>query len=349
MACNLPMVIMPNKPVRTIADIAQLAGVSKAIVSRAMNDSPLVSHETKTRIQTIAREHNYRVHQIARSLSLRRSQTVAFVMPVEESGSLVNNPFRREVLGAIATALSAYRYDMLIVQTKAGDLEWPHRYLDSGRADGFILLTCARCCDYIRLLIERQAPFVVWGTPLPDHRYSTVSGDNVMGGRLATEHLIASGRRRIGFLGGIPGQQETQKRHQGYADALQAAGRAIDPALVTYGDYTSASGAEGMLHLLNQAPDLDGVLVNSDLMAIAAMSILQKKGYRIPEDVAVVGYDDIFLAAHCTPPLTTVRQDIERIGGLLVETLMQNLETGAIANVTMPAELVVRQSSGFAI
>lgn len=341
------MTIKPHQPVRTIADIAHLAGVSKSTVSRALSDSPLISQDTRTRIQAIARENSFQIHQPARSLSLRLSHTLAFVT----YGGLkpkhfLSDPFQLEILGGISETLAAHHYDLLMAHIEAGDTDWPRRYLDAGRVDGFILLTCAQKEQCIRVLVEAQAPFIVWGVPLPNHAYCSVTGDNLLGGRLATEHLVQMNRRRIAFLGGSRDDLETQGRYQGYEIALRAAGYTLDAALVAYGDYSSESGDETMRRLLKQAPDLDAVFVNSDLMAIAALGVLRELGRRVPEEVAVVGYDDIPLAAHCGPPLTTIRQNIQEAGRLLAHNLVQYLETGIITNVTMPVELVVRESSG---
>jgi DNA-binding LacI/PurR family transcriptional regulator len=336
-----------NKPARTIADIARLAGVSKSTVSRALSDSSLISEQTKTRIQAIAREHKFQIHQPARSLSMKRSQTIAFVTKVDlKHKDFLMDPFHLEIQGAIAATLATHNYDLLMAHIEPGDFDWPHRYLDAGRADGFILLNCSQKAKYIRTLVDVQAPFIVWGAPLPQYSYCSVNGDDLAGGRLATQHLIQSGRQRIAFLGGPSHDLEVQLRYRGYEMALKGAGRTVDPALVAYGDYTSKSGAEVIQRLRDQAPDLDAVFINSDVMALAAMRMLREQGCRVPEDVAVVGYDDISLAMHCDPPLTTIRQNIQEAGRLLVQNLIQYLETGIVTNVTMPVELIVRQSSG---
>jgi DNA-binding LacI/PurR family transcriptional regulator len=336
-----------DKPVRTIADIAQLAGVSKSTVSRALSDSSLISRETKDRIQAIARQYNFQIHQTARNLSLRRSHTLAFVVPFDmETGYFVTDPFHLEILGAITGAAAEHNYDLLIASIDVDDPEWPYRYLDAGRVDGLILLTCTGDAGHIQSMIEKQAPFIIWGVPLAGATHCSVNADDVTGGRLATQHLIEAGRKRIGFIGGAPNQRDVQLRYQGYETALQNAGYTVEASLVTYGNYTSRSGAEAMARLLEQSPELDAVFICSDLMAIAAMGTLQANGCHIPEDVAVVGYDDISLAAHSGPPLTTIRQNIKEAGKMLVYHLIQYLDTGVVSNVTLPVELIVRKSSG---
>jgi DNA-binding LacI/PurR family transcriptional regulator len=197
----------------------------------------------------------------------------------------------------------------------------------------------------IGVLAERKAPLVIWGQPPRKHDFSTVSGDSFAGGKLATEHLLGSGRSRVGFIGGPAKEAEVQDRYKGYEAALLAAGQPVDPALVAYGDYSPASGAAAIRALLEASPDLDGVFVNSDLMAIAAMDEIRALGRRVPDDIGVVGYDDVSAAAHSDPPLTTIRQNAPLAGRLLAENLIQHLRTGAVTNASIPAELVVRRST----
>lgn len=335
---------MKPKPPQTLEDIARLAGVSRSTVSRALNDSPLLSQQTKERIQALAREHNFRINIAARNLRLRTSKTIGFVAPAPQR-FLAEDLFGLEMLGSIGNALHARGYDCLIIQSDPHTASWDEQYIDSGRVDGFILIASDLKPPHIRTLLERQAPFIVWGLPLPDASYCTVIGDNVAGGRLATEHLIRGGRQRIAFLGGHEETSTVQNRFRGYEQALGAAGRAVDPALVVYGDYSYASGGAAMELLLERAPEPDAVFVNSDLMAIAAITAIQARGKRVPEDIAVIGYDDVAIASYTPLPLTTIRQNIPLAGTLLAQNLIQFLETGLVSNLTVPVELIVRQSA----
>jgi DNA-binding LacI/PurR family transcriptional regulator len=332
-------------PVQTIADIARLAGVSKSTVSRALNDSPLIGAETKERIRELARQHRFQMNDPARRLSLRQSHVVALVTYEYKSESWMRDTFMLEMMSGISAGLHANGYDLLLIQVSRNDLEWVDRYLESGRVDGFILMAASCTQRLIKLLAERKAPLVIWGPSPGKHDFSTVSGDSFAGGKLATEHLLASGRSRVGFIGGWAKEAEVQDRYRGYEAALQEAGHAVDPALVAYGDYTPASGAAAMRALMEATPDLDGVFVNSDLMAIAAMDEIRAQGRRVPDDIGVVGYDDVSDAAHSDPPLTTIRQNAPLAGRLLAENLVQHLRTGAVTNASIPAELVVREST----
>jgi DNA-binding LacI/PurR family transcriptional regulator len=336
---------MTKKTVKTIEDIARLANVSKSTVSRALNNSSLVKQETREQIQAIAREHNFRINAPARNLSLRQSHTMAFVTHAYHKSFSVENLFGLEIMGSIANRLSTLGYDFLVVHVNPKDTDWANQYLDSGRADGFILMTSSRKQMHIKTLAEMNAPFIIWGAPSPKYNHCSVNGDNTTGGRLATEHLIGTGRQRIAFLGGHVDEFEVQQRFQGYESALAAAGRSVDPELLAYGNYTYASGITAMQRLLEQSPDLDAVFVNSDLMAIGAINAIQNSGKRVPDDIAVVGYDDVSIAAFNNLPLTTVRQNIPLAGKLLAQNLVQYVRTGVVTNVTVPVELVIRESA----
>jgi DNA-binding LacI/PurR family transcriptional regulator len=336
---------MADSRVQTIADIARLAGVSKSTVSRALNDSSLIGSETKGRIREIAREHRFQMSDPARRLSLRQSNVVALVTYEYKADFSMTDAFMLEMMSGISTGLHTNGYDMLVIQISPNDTDWVSRYLESGRVDGFVLMAATCTQRHISVLTESDAPFVIWGLPPGKHGASSVHGDNFAGGRIATEHLLRSGRSRIAFLGGPAREVEVQDRYRGYEAALHAAGKAVDPALVAYGDFSPPSGAAGMRDLIEAAADLDGVFVNSDLMAIAAMDELRAQGRRVPDDVAVVGYDDVSVARHSDPPLTTIRQNAPLAGRLLADSLVQHLRTGVVTNVSIPAELVVRKSA----
>jgi len=336
---------MTKKPVQTLEDIARLANVSKSTVSRALNDSPLIKEETKEHIRQLARQHNFRINVPARQLSLKQSHTVAFVTHAYHAEFSMDDLFGLEIMGGVARGLHRSGYDMLVVHVNPRDTEWARQYLDSGRVDGFILMTSSRKQSHIKALVEIGAPFIVWGVPMPNYQYCSVTGDNFTGGKLAAEYLIRSGRQRIAFLGGPTAELEVQHRYAGYEAALQVSGRVADPARIAYGDFCSPSGADCMRRLFDQAPDLDAVFANSDLMAIAAINVIHERGKRVPEDIAVVGYDDLSVAAANSLPLTTIRQNIPQAGALLAQNLIQYLQTGLVTNVTIPVELIVRKSA----
>jgi DNA-binding LacI/PurR family transcriptional regulator len=327
-----------------MADIARLAGVSKSTVSRALNDSPLISAETKERIRSIARERRFEMNVSARNLSLKESRTIALVTYAYPAHSGMADAFMLELQSGISAALHEQGYDLLVVHVGQDDTEWARKYVDTGRVDGFILLCTRR---HMEKLAELGVPVIGWGPAPTAGRFSSVGGDSVTGGRLATEHLLRSGRSRIAFLGGPERDLEVRERYRGYETALVQTGAEVDPDLLAYATWESPeiTGADAMRELLARAPDLDAVFANSDLLAIAAMDVIRAAKRRIPEDTAVIGYDDISIARHTNPPLTTIRQNGPLGGRLLAENLLQCLRTGALTNVTIPAELVLRSSA----
>ncbi|MEW6651611.1 MAG: LacI family DNA-binding transcriptional regulator, partial [Chloroflexota bacterium] len=318
----------------------------KSTVSRALNDSPLISVETKQRIRAIASQHQFQVNVPARQLSRRQSNTLAFVTHATCAQDFsVADLFNLEIMGGISSELAASGYDLLVVHVDPRETGWARQYLATGRVDGFILLTSSHKTAHVRALLEHGAPFIVWGFPLPNHSYPSVMGDNFRGGQLATQYLLSLGRRHIAFLGGPEYELEVQQRYQGYVSALNAADVQPKPSLVQYGDFTSASAEAGIRRILDDNPQLDAVFSNSDLMAIAAMGVLRQRGRQVPQDVAVVGYDDLSIAQLSSPPLTTIRQNVPLAGRLLARNLIQYLRDRIVSNVTLPVELIVRASA----
>jgi DNA-binding LacI/PurR family transcriptional regulator len=336
---------IPAKKVQTIADIARLAGVCKSTVSRALSNSPLINERTRQKIHAIAKEHNFQINIPARRLSMKQSSTIAYVTHAHCNVFSVADLFTLELMSGITSALYDKGYDLLLVAVDPYDNSWAAQHMETGKADGFILMTSSCKQKHIKLLAEMNAPFIVWGVPDPQYNYCTVTGDNVKGGMLATKHLIDRGCRRIAFLGGPAQEPQVQYRYNGYVEALRQAGFAPDPARVVYGEFSSDSATEATHALLDRSSDLDAVFVASDIMAIAAMNVLRQAGKQIPEQVAVVGYDNLSLSEQCTPPLTTISQNICLAGRLLAQNLLQYIQTRAVTHVTVPVELIRRQSA----
>jgi len=276
---------------------------------------------------------------------MKQSRTIAFVTHAYHKEFSVADLFGLEIMGGISSGLASHEYDLLVIHVNPHDTKWAHQYFDTGRVDGFILMTATRKQSHVKALLELGAPFIIWGIPQPKQKYCSVTGDNFNGGRLATEHLISTGKRKIGFIGGPAEELEVQHRLSGYESALKEAGMDFDAALVEYGDFSNTSGAEAIKRLLKNGRDMDAVFVNSDLMAIAAMDAIRSEGLRVPEDLAVVGYDDLSIAEHSNPPLTTIRQNIPLAGKLLAQNLIDYLRTGMVTNVSIPVELIVRKST----
>lgn len=338
---------MEASQAQTILDIARLAGVSKSTVSRALNDSSLIGQETKDRIRAIAEEHQFEINESARRLSRQQSNVAGLLMFGKTPGEYSPDLFFLELMAGVAGGLHEQGYELLMVMPSDDDSDFARRYVASGRADGFIVLSPSCTPKRLQQLVASGAPFVVWGRHGGSTQFSSVAGDNVGGGRAATQYLIESGRRRIAFVGGPEWAPEIQDRRRGYEDAHAAAGLDLDEALIAHTPWMDAerSAADAVTRLLKDRPGVDAVVTNSDRYAIGAIDAVRSRGMTVPDDVAVVGYDDVAIAAFASPPLTTIRQDGDLAGRLLARALVQQLQTGAVTDVVMPAELVLRASA----
>ncbi len=328
---------------KSIDDIAKLAGVSKSTVSRALNDSPLVGAETKARIVAIAKDHEFTPSAIARNLSTRKSRTIAFVNHAYcKCDGELSDPFSVEIMGGVALGLAELGYDMLVAHIRPGDTGWVSSYLDTGKVDGFILVTSESKHDHVDLLLASKAPFIAWG--FGGGRYCSVAGDDARGGRLAGERFASAGRRRIGFIGGPRVETEVKERFRGFSEALGEAG--IEPkGLASYCDYSEHGAEREMNALMKREPKIDAVFAGSDIMAVAAMKAIKASGRKIPDDVAVIGYDDLTVSSYVSPGLTTISQNVPGSGRLLARNLVAYLERGVINTTTVPVHLVERDSA----
>jgi DNA-binding LacI/PurR family transcriptional regulator len=339
---------------KTSYQIACYAGVSQPTVSRALRGSPLVSKETRERIQAIARELNYTVDKNASSLRLKSTRTLALLL-FEEQGrrSADFNPLFLSMIPSITLACAARGIDLLVSFQKVSG-KWQIDHQLSRKADGVILLGYGRHDEYegfLQSLMSQSAHFVRWGSPDQEQIGLMVGCDNVGGGFKASEHLTARGRRRIAFLGALDSHlHEFRDRHLGYQRALAAAGLSYDPELVVSCSATRESGYDVMDSLLARRPDVDAVFAASDMIAIGALGACHDRGLSVPNDVAVAGFDDIPAASMTTPSLTTVAQDVDAAAETLVSALLNqiNNEPNGLKPhaIKIPAQLVVRQSTG---
>ncbi len=343
--------IMGRKPSNrpTSFDIAYRAGVSQPTVSRALRGSRSVSAATRERIEAIARELNYSVDKNASSLRSQRSNTIALLFFEEQTlDDSKINPFFLAMLGAITRQCANRGLDLLISFQKLED-DWHVRYQDSHRADGLILLGYGDYTLYrsrLQQLVGQGTDFVRWGSVNDENLGATVGSDNVGAGRMAGEHLLGLGRRRIAFLGQADEHYpEFADRYRGLCEALGAAGIAPDPALLRNAISLEDEGYAAVRALLADGTAFDAVFAASDLIAIGAMRALAEAGLSIPGDVAVMGFDDIPAASMTNPPLTTVMQDLKGAGERLVETLMAQIEDRQRPAETLPARLVIRRST----
>ena len=333
----------------TSFDIAALAGVSQPTVSRALSGSPSVSEATRARVLAAAEQLDYKVDKNASGLRRRQSRTLA-VLFFEEwgPGGAQMNPFYLSLLGPMVRRCAEHGYDLLISFQQLSS-NWHLDYEDSHKADGIVLLGYGDYLEYrpkLEQLIERGAHFVRWGAATEGQLGTTLSSDNEQGGFDATTHLLRQGRRSIAFVGTAePGYPEFLERWRGYGRALRAAGIAPDEILCVNSDPSEESGVEAVQELLHRGAKFDAIFAASDVAAIGAMHALQSQGFEVPMDVAVVGFDDIPAASLSTPRLTTVTQDARRAAEMLIDTLIDSIETGEIHNSLLPVHLTVRESS----
>jgi DNA-binding LacI/PurR family transcriptional regulator len=328
-----------------MSDIARLAGVSVATVSRSLNGSALISAETRQRVEELARSLNYSVNVGARNLRQKTNRTIAVVIPYDrDSRQHISDPFFLSMVGSLADVLTERGFDMLLTRVDAESLDSAAQLVNSGQALGVILIGQWRHHDQLNLLATRRVPIVVWGTQIAQQLYCTVGGDNVVGGALATSHLLEQGRRRIAFVGD-PQLPEVEHRYRGYLEALKAQKVASDPSLLVRVPFDANAARAGITRLCESGVEFDAVFACSDVLASAAMQALHLCGRAVPDSVAVVGYDDIEWASHSNPPLTTVRQPIATAGVELVDALLRTIEGVNVPPRQLPVELVVRASS----
>jgi DNA-binding LacI/PurR family transcriptional regulator len=326
-------------------DIARMAGVSTSTVSRALNGSSLTNDETKQRIIELARSLNYTINQSAKSLRMGDNRTIGVVIPYDsKTRQHISDPFFLGMLGSLADALTDHSYDLLLSRVDADHLDDMASLYDTGRAKGIIVIGQWGHHDQLNELARRHVPMAVWGAQLPKQFYSSVGSDNLSGGVLATDHLLSLGRRRIAFIGDVD-LPEADKRHEGYLLAHQDRDLPIDPKLYVKSPFTPEGAQAAMHQFLDSKVPFDAVFAASDLIAINAMGVMAGRGISIPEQVSVVGYDDIDMAAHSFPPLTTVRQPIDVAGAALMETLQQVLDGQNAESRLLPTSLIVRGST----
>lgn len=330
---------------RTMAEIADLAGVAESTVSRALAGSRRVSEETRARIAKLVEDSGYQINSRARSLRMRRTRTIEVVIGISEANRQhFSDPFFSQIIASIGDALADNGYDLLLSRAApwlgaGGDA------LMTNRADGVIVIGQGADAGPLDRYAQRHGAVVVWGAHIPGRNYAVVGSDNELGGRLVGRHLRALGRRRVAFLGDVR-HVEIGLRHRGLVSALSDEGAGAGRTLTLSMPFDERSAYDATRALFNSGVWHDALFAASDLMAVAAMQALADLGVKVPEQVAVVGYDDIQISSLLTPALTTVRQDTVAGGRALVESLLAKLGGGVPPDVILPTELIVRRSCG---
>ncbi len=332
----------------TLEEVARVAGVSRATASRVVNGSPKVGIEVRQSVERAIAQLGYVPNRAARSLVTRRNDSVGVVI-AEPTGRIFSDPFFVEVLRGISAGLGARQMQLVLVMSQSPEEERrAERYLARGHVDGVILFSLHGDDPLPEHLQSQGIPVVVGGEPPPGARVSYVDNDNHGGAFAAVKHLIELGRTRIATITGPLDMPAGVTRRLAYRDALRAAGRTPDGDLEESGGFTREGGQRAMEVLLQRSPDIDAVFAASDLMAAGALSALYAAGRRVPEDVAVVGFDDSIIALSTQPALSSVRQSMEVMGRELVRVLLQAVDARdrVVRRVVLGTELIVRQSSG---
>ncbi|MBW8735035.1 MAG: LacI family DNA-binding transcriptional regulator, partial [Asticcacaulis sp.] len=288
-----------------MSDVARLAGVSVSTVSRALAGSPLIPKPLRDKIEAIAEEAGYAVNHSARTLRMQTTRTIGVVLPIgQQTGQRATDPFLIEMVGHLTDEVIKRGYDLLISKAPAPRDGWLSGLIQSHRFDGMLMIGQSDQSAGLNDVARRYMPMVVWGERPADGAYCSVGVDNVYGGRLAADHLLSIGRRHIRFIGPLS-VPEIAARHRGYLAALDSVG--AEPGQPIISTLADASAYEAARQLIESGDRFDALFCASDVIAGGAQRALMDAGLRVPADVAVVGFDDVPLAQHMSPPLTTVR------------------------------------------
>ncbi|WP_328910295.1 LacI family transcriptional regulator [Streptomyces sp. NBC_00234] len=331
----------------TLEEVAAKAGVGRGTVSRVINGSPRVSDSTRATVEAAVNELGYVPNRAARALAGNRTDAIALVVPETETRFFAE-PYFSDIVRGVGAALADTEMQLLL--TLAGNDRERRRlaqYLTAHRVDG-VLLVAVHADDPLPDLLEQLGmPCVISGRRHATEPLASVDSDNFEGARMAVGHLISRGRRSIATITGRLDVYGAQRRLDGYREAVAAAGLAPDERLIAPADFTEEGGARAMRELLDRCPGVDAVFVASDVMAAGARQVLREAGRRVPEDIAMIGFDDSAVARHMDPPLTSVRQPTEEMGRTMTRVLLQEIAGTSEdrPRIVLPTELVVRESS----
>jgi LacI family transcriptional regulator len=327
----------------TIREVAESAGVSYATVSHVINNTRLVSPETRERVLAAMDALNYHPNALARSLRQGKTNTIGLVLPDSA------NPFFAEISRSIEGEAFKRGYSVFLCNTEL-DTQRELFYVDvlsKKQVDGIIFVAAGDQADSLDFLLRRRMPVVMIDRDVPNVEVDAVLTDNQLGGLLAARHLLELGHRRIACIAGPSSITPSSERIIGYRRALEAAGLPYDEALVIRGDYHSQSGMEITHALLKMDPRPTAVFALNDLMALGALRAASEAGYAVPQDLAVVGYDDLELSHFTNPPLTTISQPKKEVGAQAINLLVDRMsrKSRAPSRVVLPPELIIRRST----
>jgi DNA-binding LacI/PurR family transcriptional regulator len=341
---DLPHAQPPQRRL-TMEDIARLAGVSASTVSRSLAGSKLIPMAMRNHVIAIARENGYVLNRAARSLRLYQTHTISLVLPRGPAPDQeITDPFLLEMIGRISQEVIARGYDLLMTRITNPEAGWLNDLVQSNRFDGVLVLGQSHQHDILNAVAKTYRPMVVWGEHLDGQAYTSVGVDNMLAGAMATQHLFDTGRRHIRFFGpsGVP---EADARYIGYRRAMEHNNLGVANLERINAEFLFESGQSAMEALLASGEPFDAVFAASDVVAHGAKTTFLRAGGRVPEDVAFCGFDDVAMAKYLTPPLTTVRQDLQLAARRMVELLFRRMSGEEAPSERLPAELIIRGSS----
>ncbi len=329
----------------TIREVAESAGVSYATVSHVINNTRVVSHETRERVVSAMASLNYRPNALARSLRQGKTNTIGLVLPDSA------NPFFAEISRGIEDEAFKKGYSVFLCNTEL-DTQRELFYVDvlsKKQVDGIIFVAAGDQADSLDFLLDRNMPVVMIDRNLPNVEVDAVLTDNQLGGFLATRHLIELGHQHIACIAGPSSITPSSERIIGYRRALEEAGLPCDESLIICGDYHSQSGLEITHSILMMNPRPTAIFALNDLMALGALRAAAEAGYAVPRDLAVVGYDDLEIARFTNPPLTTIAQPKKEIGVQAVHLLVERIsqKNRPPSRLVLAPELVIRRSTQY--
>jgi LacI family transcriptional regulator len=329
----------------TLEDIARLSGVSRSTVSRVINADSNVKEETRQKVLQVIQKKNFQPNLAAKGLAAGRTNIIGLVIPAGV-GFIFTDPYFPVLIQGVSEACNAHNHSvMLWLAEPEYERRTISQILHNGLVDGVILSSALMDDPIVKSLHESKMPFILIGRhPTLDVNYLDV--DNVRAAREATEHLMRQGRKRIATITGPQNQIASYDRYQGYLKAISDRNQHALPELTTEGDWTEAGGYAAMRQLLPYKPD--ALFAANDVMAVGALRALREAHLRVPEDVAVIGFDDTPNASKTQPPLTTIRQPIQSMGSLAVETLIDIIDHpgSEVRQIIVATELVIRSSCG---
>ncbi|MEL7109382.1 MAG: LacI family DNA-binding transcriptional regulator [Pseudomonadota bacterium] len=337
---------METKPTTRLEDLAKLAGVSISTASRALNDSPAVNVRTKQKIWKLARELDYPFRAYMPAGPIGANATISIVVPRPQSREgRMADPFFFELLAGIGDAARERGCDILLSYIAPSSYDELATAMSTSRSDGVIFLGQSTLHEAFNRLSEVEDRFVVWGAALPEQAYCSVGSDNVAGGRRAASHLARLGRKKIIFLGDSDAPEAGQ-RMRGYREGLELSGLPYEDRLLVPAHFQVASARAVVEALIQEKADFDAIFAASDLIALGAMQAVRRAGMSVPEDIAIVGYDNVPFGVYSEVPLTTVDQDTSKAGRVLVSKLLDSSGQRGPDDDRIPAELIIRASCG---